>query len=370
MLMKIGILTLNGFVNYGNRLQNYALKYFLTQFVDSSVETIWHTENNYLPVIWKLSWKVVIKYIINYKNFRTLVKNNYFGCNMIRQYNFKKFSDSYQKINYSYNLSEGLDSQYDYFIVGSDQVWNPYGGATASEFLTFTSKDKRIAYAASIGLSSIPKEKRKKFKNWLEGMNYISVREKNGADIIFELTGKRVPVLVDPTLLLSKEEWSMIAKKPLWYKDERYMLIYFLGTISLAIQSKIDEVAKKYDLKIINLMDIRNLNWYTAGPDEFVYLIKHSCLIYTDSFHGAVFSIIMNRPFIVFDRRQTGFKNMTSRIENLLELFDLQSRRGNIENNYEVPNLMDVDYSNVEGILSVERKRSEEYIKKALNINK
>ena len=81
-----------------------------------------------------------------------------------------------------------ISSEYDYFITGSDQVWNPYFNCTEDEFLTFAPKQKRISYAASIGVSEIPDDKKDQFKKWLNGMNYISVREQAGADIVYELT--------------------------------------------------------------------------------------------------------------------------------------------------------------------------------------
>src|SRR5699024_9478535 len=98
--------------------------------------------------------------------------------------------------------------KYDFFITGSDQVWNPLNINNLNKFfLTFTEPKKRIAYAPSISSDKLPEEYLADYKNWLEGMDSVSIREDTGAMIIKDLTGIDAPVLADPTLLLTKEEW-------------------------------------------------------------------------------------------------------------------------------------------------------------------
>ena len=199
--MKIAILTLNTHNNYGNRLQNYALRKILLNYADI-VDTIWFEKNNYLPEqkIWCA--KNIIKYILNWKDAKKYL-NKYYIADCIRQYNIKTFSDKYIPIRYDFCIKKNLNKEYDYFIIGSDQVWNPnlWGFSTNNSdfFLDFADKNKRIAYAASFGIKEIPKDKERFFKTSLENMQMISVREKEGKKIVKDLINKDVSVVLDPT---------------------------------------------------------------------------------------------------------------------------------------------------------------------------
>ena len=389
--MKIGIITLLGHFNYGNRLQNYALQEFLSKY-NCIVETIWFTDNDcfgFLPEISlrkkffsKIYFKELIKYILNWKNFREkkIETENTYGIECVRQYNIKKFSDKYININYKYRIKdainkserydifkEKLNKEYDYFIVGSDQIWYPDLTFYYIKFLRFTEKNKRIAYAPSLGISNILLKGKKLdiLKQGYKDFESISVREEKGAKILHELIGKKLPVLVDPTILLSKEKWQSMSMKPEWYIGEKYILTYFLGEPSTIIK----KIAKKNNYKIYNLMDKNNFNLYTSRVEEFLYLIENAQLVCTDSFHGTVFSIIFNVPFLVVNRNDKNMLDMTSRIDTLLDLFNYQDRyivNGKCDLSDE--EILNMDFSNVKAIQEREIARSTEYIKKALNL--
>jgi hypothetical protein len=369
--MRIGIITISEHNNYGNRLQNYALQRFLLNYADN-VDTIWWCKDNYL-LNKKFSIKTAIKYLLNYKETRLYINNKYIK-DCIREYNIKKFSDKYISIKYDYTINKDLSNKYDFFIVGSDQVWNTnfwmgwdsLVNTINAVFLKFLSKEKRVAYAASIAIPEIPKDKEKIFKDGLNEMKAISVREKTGADLVKNLTGREVPVVVDPTILLSKEEWQKIEMVPEWYNGEKYILTYFLGNPSPIIKN----IAKKNNWKIYNLMDKDNFDLYTSRVEEFVYLINHAQLVVTDSFHASVFSILMNTSFLVVNRQQKGVADMTSRIDTLMELFGYQDRyivNGKCDLSDE--EILYMDFSNVKSIQEREIERSTEYMKEALNIN-
>ena len=197
-------------------------------------------------------------------------------------------------------------------------------------------------------------------------MKAISMREKAGADLVKNLTGREVPVVVDPTILLSKEKWQKIEMVPEWYNGEKYILTYFLGILSPVIEN----IAKKNNWKIYNLMDRNNFDLYTSRVEEFVYLINHAQLVATDSFHACAFSILMNTPFLVVNRQQKGVADMTSRIDTLMELFDYQDRYIiNGECKLSEGEILHMDFSNVKAIQKREIERSTAYMKKALNIN-
>ncbi|RGW39355.1 polysaccharide pyruvyl transferase family protein, partial [Megamonas funiformis] len=276
-------------------------------------------------------------------------------------------------IKYDYTINKDLSNKYDFFIVGSDQVWNTnfwmgwdsLVNTINAVFLKFLSKEKRVAYAASIAIPEIPKDKEKIFKDGLNEMKAISVREKTGADLVKNLTGRDVSVLVDPTILLSKEEWQKIELKPEWYSGEKYILTYFLGNPSLVIE----KIAKKNNWEIFNLMDKNNFNLYTSRVEEFIYLVEHAELVATDSFHACVFSILMNTPFLVVNRQQKGVADMTSRIDTLMDLFGYQDRYiVNSKCELSDEEILNMDFSKVKAIQEREKKRSKDFLEKALNL--
>lgn len=368
--MKIAIITLNQNDNYGNRLQNYALQnYLFNMFNIEKIDTIWYDPKyTYVSPIDIFNWKTWIKYFINWKKQRNYLKKEYLKDN-IRMYNIGKFT---KKINtkLDFKIKDNLSEEYDYFIVGSDQVWNPNfwskkNNHASIRFLKFVPKEKRIAYAASIAVPEIPKDKESFFRDSLNGMKAISMREKAGVNLVKKLIGREVPVVVDPTILLFKEEWQMIELKPEWYSGEKYILTYFLGNSSPVIE----KIAKKNNWKIYNLMDKNNFDLYTSRVEEFVYLIDHAQLVATDSFHACVFSILVNTPFLVINRQQKGMADMTSRIDTLLELFGYQDRyivNGKCDLSDE--KILNMDFSNVKSIQEREMSRSTEYMKEALNL--
>lgn len=366
--IKSAILTLNGHFNYGNRLQNYALQNCLNNFGDCS--TLWWNGSYELFAKKNFTIKEKIKILLNYHNFENKVAQ-FDLFNAIKQNNIKEFSDNYLKVVEA-NLTKLDDSSlmYDKYFVGSDQVWNPCGWTRNSYidkvvFLKFCPPKKRFAYAASISCDSIPKKFEKHFLQSLEQFNKISVRERSAAELINKISGKDVPVVLDPTLLLRKEDWTKIEKKPDWYNGENYVLTYFLGKPNEAIS----KFAKKNNFKIYNLMDSKKINLFTSRVEEFLYLIHNCKLFCTDSFHGTVFSIIYEKPFIVFNRRDLFLNDMSSRLISLLNTFKLTKLFCDFNSvNIDFSLAFDIDYYEVNKILSVERKKSIDYLRNCFEI--
>ncbi|MFE4814818.1 polysaccharide pyruvyl transferase family protein, partial [Peribacillus simplex] len=305
-------------------------------------------------------------------------RNNYFYNKRLETFRnqrikvFKEFTSSYIietdiSITES-NIPNEIVDRYDYFVTGSDQVWNPnYRKGSPIDFLTFAPKNKRIAFAPSFGVSEIPKEYHQNYKKWLTEMHGLSVREEAGAKIIKNLTGRNATVLIDPTLMLTKEKWLSISKLPLNKPKGKYLLTYFLGDISRERKKYIKEIAENNDLQIVNLLQIKEKFAYMAGPDELIDYISTASILCTDSFHGAVFSILLETPFIIYDREnQSSTHSMNSRIDTLLSTFRLESRLAkNIKNNKEI---FEVDFSHVQAILDEERRKTYGYLKAVLNI--
>lgn len=316
-MKKIGIITINDFGNYGNRLQCYAVQHYL-ESMGYSVENIYNT--------YRRSGFIVnsIKKVIQLLKYFS-VRKNIDGRN-------QSFSEFNQHIKFSEErilrgrFHKNLTDQYDFFIAGSDQVWNPYyTSGNETKFLHFASEEKRIAFSASMGVDHLPEHVTESYRQGLSRFRSISVREDTAKTIIEELTGRKdIEVLVDPTMLLTGIEWEKVSVKPGIPYNSRYILAYFLGGLGTRA-AVIKSIAEKYSCEIIDIYDM-NSAFYTCGPQHFLELEKNAFLICTDSFHSAVFAFLFNRPFIVFDRENTKF-NMDSRIETFLSKFGLQQSR-------------------------------------------
>lgn len=336
---KIGIVTLYDLDNYGNRLQNYAVKKVLQKRYGKEVKEINQVNHFLLP-----------KKILNKESesLKRLLK-------------FYKFSSGIRDIEF---LCDYNDEEYDYVICGSDQIWNPTWGGNEYTFATFAKKNKRIAYAASFGVTKIPEEKRERYIKCLSEMKAISVREDAGARIVEELTQMNVDVLIDPTLMLNKNEWKMASKRPRKYPRKPYILTYFLGRVDEEYRIYIEEIAKMKNYEIVMLeKENPNVYWNSTGPAEFLWLIENCNLLCTDSFHGSIFSIIMGVPFIVFERKDK-LTVMNSRLNTLLNKFHLEDRKYGAKC---IENVMKIDYLHIPDILQREKKQVYEFLDNSMN---
>lgn len=188
-------------------------------------------------------------------------------------------------------------------VIGSDQCWNPGWGLGASKFgaQCAVGVDKKMAYAASfgIGMSDMPEEWGRRYSEWLGGIKDIGVREFAGAQIVRELTGRDVKVVLDPTMLQTAKWWSEIEERPIIPGidlEGPFCLKYVLGDDTAS--AKIAERCGRDGLGLVDLTDIH----LPVGPAEFVWLIHHSALVCTDSFHATVFSLLFHRPFVIYER--------------------------------------------------------------------
>ena len=173
------------------------------------------------------------------------------------------------------------------------------------------------------------------------------------------MTGRDATVLVDPTMLLTKDEWRKVSKKPRGAK-EGYILTYFLSPKCDEAKTKLEEI--KEDKEVYELLNPNDKIAGTAGPSEFLWLFEHADLILTDSFHACVFSFLFNKPFIVYDRNWNE-GNMNSRLETLLSKFSLERKYANSG----LPNdIWEHDYTEGYKQLEIERKKAIDFLKKAL----
>lgn len=215
-------------------------------------------------------------------------------------------------------------------VCGSDQIWSPllFDPVMFLNFCTGTGV-RKVAYAPSIGLDRIPMYE-KEIRQLTGDFYALSVREEQGAALLRELLGREdIPSMPDPTLLLSQEEWLKLAAKP--QDRSPYILCYFLGE---SIPRKfIAALKKNTGCQVVNIRMYYNpfsaegemLD--TVSPDEFLGLIRNASYVCTDSFHGTIFSILMERNFFCFRRfSESAGNNQNSRIYNLLESLGLSSR--------------------------------------------
>ncbi len=355
-MQKIAIITLYGNNNYGNKLQNYALQEKLEkmQCVAFTLKNYPYSNNKKNFFIKILKHK--IHSIFNKKD--SLFKNR--ELSFVK---FNKYINYYSKVINAYNSKKF--KEFDYFIVGSDQVWNPnFWSFSDVERLSFASYNKRISYAASFGIESLNDYNSNLLKKDIKHFKAISVREDAGKKIVDELTGRTdVEVLIDPTMLLTADDWDKVSKKPTMLKNDKYILNYFLGNLSVERKNEINRVAKENNCEVINILD-KDSPFYECGPSEFLYLEKNAFLICTDSFHSSVFGILYNTPFLVF-KREDNNASMNSRLDTLLSKFKLEDRKykGKITKKD-----LKCDYTEAYTILDKERIKSMNFLKKALNI--
>lgn len=219
-----------------------------------------------------------------------------------------------------------------------------------------------FAQTGLIGTVTFPSSCETKVKQCLSTFDAISVREEAAKRIVEENTGRTdVEVLIDPTMMLCPEDWDRVIKKPKDLTNKRYVVCYFLGTLTDEYRTAISQLAEREECTIVDLSNAES-SYYCCGPSEFVYLIKNAVYVCTDSFHASVFSILYNRPFVVFNRNGK-HNTMGSRIQTLLSTFHLEDARftGIIDESY-----ICRDYKEVNQIVENERQKALRFIRKAL----
>jgi len=368
--MKVDIITRHSVPNYGSLLQSYATQKAIEKMGYES-EIINYT-----------------RYEERYENLaNTLVKGKKWDKNCILRFIYKtiqspNYSKMYKKFGeyrrgflretkFEYgNVKELKENipQADVYCSGSDQIWGKIGTADYDEsyFLEFVKDKKCIAYASSFGKTELNKALEENLKNLLNKYSKILVRENSAKDLLEKRNIENVEQVLDPTLLLSQEEWIQLANKSNKRCDEKYILIYQLHD-----NKEFDRYAKKFAKnKKMKLLRISPSLYHIMRSGKLIYLptqydflkyFSNAEYVLTDSFHATVFSIIFNRKFIdVLPPNKTG-----TRIESILSLFGIKNR---ILNNYNDFNSIDnyIDYKNVNKRLKEERNKSFNLFKDAI----
>jgi hypothetical protein len=215
-------------------------------------------------------------------------------------------------------------------VCGSDQIWNAEAASIEPlYYLRFVPKNKRVAYAPSFGRKEVPKYNKKILIKYLTDFPYISIREDVGAEIIKKLIGRDVPVLMDPTLLIDWQEWKTEKKEI----NNNYVVAYFLDKPSKVALNSLKYISEKYNYKILafpykykifNLLE--KVLYPKVGPKDFIQIISNSKCVFTDSFHGTIFSVNMNIPFWTFERNSSSGSSQKSRLYSILNKLNMQKQ--------------------------------------------
>lgn len=356
---KALIITLFDMGNYGNRLQNYAIYTYLKKCGIDSV-TLPISKNYGKTYSIK---KYLLDFICQYTKLWKIKKFR----RSYRRFVFEKFTKKYIPV---YNIDmlsiETASDMFQFVILGSDQIWNPNWDIFKQNikifFADFVEEHKRIAFSASFGVEKITeKDIDNYYKDYIKKIKYISIREESGARIVKQLTGRDVPVLIDPTMLLDAKEWLEISTTPKKQIKGNYILKYFLGGQTNEQRIEIERIARQNNLVEVEMLNMDIPDLYVVDPSEFIYLISNATLVCTDSFHACVFSILFNKPFLVYTRNGKG-ADMGSRISTLLNKFGLMDR---MPGKVSKERIFDHDYNNCYKLLHKERLRVADFLKTA-----
>lgn len=377
-MKKICVVTWYGLTNYGTNLQAYALLKKLQLLGYESVmngvitRTVDYRKH---PIL--LLKKIVQKIRKKIKNEfgKAVVDNNSEReHDAVQRKIFESFyNESFPKLN-SNGLQEWKQVCEDYsaFVVGSDQVWNPYyfNPTYMLDFVVDKSNVKKIAYAPSIGVTKIPRKYKYRYKHLLRDFDAVSVREESAKELIADLSPVPVQVVLDPTLLLDQNEWSTFAKPVMGMEPGKYIICYFVGCRS-EYWKYVSEVVEKTGLQAVvlpvkgNVIPEEYMGMYNVGPREFVWLIKNSEMVCTDSFHATVFSIIFHKELYVLKRFSDSSKrSQNDRLYGILKSFQLGDRF--IEEDHQFIRSPETDFDLSEAILIKKREESVKFLVQAI----
>lgn len=364
--------------NYGGVLQGYALKKILEEkgyTIDIISYDVNKNPNPIYKSIYEQSKQYGIKSATN-KIIEKSVGKFKFLIKDILNDRIIKFEDFMQYDTKEYNDSniEVLNNEYNVFISGSDQIWNP--NAVRKLYLqNFVKKGKKkISYAASIGRNNLSKTESNILIPYLKKFDYLSVREKTAKELLKKFIDSKIEVVLDPTLLLEKEQWNEISSEPVHNKP--YALFYFFSN-SKKIRKKIINFCKLKNLDLVmipyanqqfNFNDSKGpgIRINNIGPKEFISAIKNAEYIFTDSFHGTAFSIIYEKQFFVFERNKKEHVSMNSRLYDLLDSFDLKDRLVSLKDIKNISNINVINYKVVNDKKQKLKRKSIDFLDKSL----
>lgn len=390
---KIGVVSCYFQHNYGSMLQAYATQLVLDK-LNYDNETIDIT--GFSREIRQAKAKYFIKAsltsnILIYKFGRAksmlmkkLKKSEYSLSSKQRDQRFDAFAETYFRMSKQYSskdeLKKNCTDKYSAIIVGSDQLWLPANIAADYYTLGFVPDTvNTIAYATSFGQSSLPPDSSKKAAAFLKKIRHISIREEAGQLLVKKLSGRNVPVVCDPTLLFTGEEWMNIQQEEALEK-EPYILCYFLGKNPMH-RDFARRLKQETNYRIIALPHLDEYvkadekyadeKKYEIDPSDFLNLVRNAEYVCTDSFHCTVFSILYRRNFFVFRRYPQKTRHSTnSRLDSLFHVLGISGRLLSGEETISDCLNLKIDYQEVHKKIDELREKSFEYLLTSLKNEK
>ena len=370
--MKVGILTMHRVIHFGSVLQAYALQQILFKLgINNEIIDYVYPNHKHKEISLLKQFIIKVKVFI----YKFINRNKNSEDNKIKNFIENKLIKSKRQFSSPYTLKY-LCPKYDIYITGSDQVWNTnYLKGDTSFFFSFikNKKAKKISYASSFGKFTFTGSKAESWLSNLESYDAISVRESRASELIKEIKNIDTEIVLDPTLLLNKNEWLQFAKN-ITHQDEKYILVYVL-TYAWNPFPYAEECIKHYEkelgykVKVLEPQSIisRNPEWEYIDnimPEEFISLFKNASLVITTSFHGTAFSINMETPFYSIINNNN--KDNDDRIKSLTDVVDLSDRL--IINKSTFPKFSIPNFELSSKKLNNEREKSISFLKNNCNI--
>ncbi len=304
--MKIGILTFHHSLNCGAVLQAWALQTHLRK----------QGYNAKVINYGKIGWPG--KYSLRCDSFRHFIGSLYkwvntffttFAIESYRRHLYWKFLRKQMQLGRVVKKAEINRCNHTHLIVGSDQVWHPIINEGDDTYFLANAPDgaKRISYAPSFGVDQFGTELERKMSVWLSHFNSLSVRERQGAEIVKRLCGRDATVVCDPTLLLSRYDYEAIECKPLFDLPEKYIAVYTICGHPWAEDVAV-KLGKNMGMPVVHVIGGQLARWHlpgevkrltALGPAEWLWFMHHAEYVITNSFHGTVFALIYHKPFVV-----------------------------------------------------------------------
>lgn len=311
---------------------------------------------------------------------RKLSRGTYTQMMQERLQAFSDFEKKWFRMSERYasraELTKACGEKYSAVLVGSDQLWLPANIAADYYTLSFAPETvNTIAYATSFGQAQLPRSSERAGMKFLSRIRHISVREKSGQKIVARLTGRRVPVVADPTLLFDGREWMRVQQEAPLVEGE-YIFCYFLGNNPLH-RSFATRLSEETGCRIVALThvdefvrsdeDYADETPWSVGPGDFLNLVRKARWVLTDSYHCTAFSMQYERNFFTFRRYHRKTRQSTnSRLDTLLEQCGLPERLLTGDEEIRACTELAIDYADVGKRIGRLRRYSWQYLKNAL----
>ena len=371
---KIGILTFFDEKNYGAALQAFSLQEKIKELGHKPYFINWHDSLNKTcskPSNFSKFKKFLIQYKLNIKSYKIYKNSSLKTKNLFCNFKNDFFNIDYTPV-YDYKDLRDITYKYNGFITGSDMVWTDIGQNLNTYFLQFASFDKRGSFSPSLtGLNKRTEQEKIQLINYIKSIKYLSFREREGIEFAKKECEREAILTVDPTLLHSKKEWCNLLNLNDKHNDKPYIICYMFGGIPSILNKNIHKFAKinGFDIKYIPMTvnevmnDIKRGNAASYGPKEFVQLFFDASFVITNSYHGFLFSLISNIPYVVVKRENSNkWKANEERISSLLNLIGESKRYITLEDSISI-DLLKIDYNKINSILAKLVNKSVAFLK-------